>query len=94
VSSSYYVYYRVPPANAARARAAVGALQQDLSVATGIGGRLLRRRDDETTWMEIYENVTDGAGFESKLAELAERHGIAGLLAPGSSRKQEVFGSF
>jgi hypothetical protein len=94
VSSSYYVYYRVPPANAARARAAVGALQKDLSLATGVGGRLMRRRDDETTWMEIYENVADGTGFESKLEELAERHGVAALLAPGSSRKQEVFRAF
>ena len=94
MSSSYYVYYRVPAANAARARAAVGALQKDLSAATGVDGRLLRRRDDETTWMEIYEDVADGARFESKLAELAERHGIAALLAPGSSRKQEIFRGF
>jgi hypothetical protein len=94
VSASYYVYYKVPPANAARAREAVGALQRDLSLATGVGGRLLRRRDDETTWMEIYENVADGTRFEAKLAELAERHGIARLLAPGSARRQEVFRGF
>lgn len=91
---SYYIYYRVPPDNAARARAAVGELQRELSAATGIGGRLLRRRDDETTWMEIYESVSDGAPFEAKLAELVERHGVRTLLAPGSSRKQEVFRSF
>jgi hypothetical protein len=94
VSTSYYVYYRVPTVNAARARDAVGALQRALSDATGIGGRLLRRRDDETTWMEIYENVPDSARFEAKLAELTERHGISALLAPGSSRRQEVFRSF
>jgi hypothetical protein len=94
VSLSYYIYYRVPPDNAARARAAVGALQRELSATTGIGGRLLRRRDDETTWMEIYESVPDGATFEAKLAELAERHGVPALLAHGSSRKQEVFRSF
>jgi len=91
VNTSYYVYYRVPPGNAAPARAAVGALQRELSEATGIGGRLLRRRDDETTWMEIYENVPDGSRFELKLAELVERHGILVLLAPGSSRMQEIF---
>lgn len=92
--TSYYIYYRVPPANAARTREAVGALQHELSEATGIGGRLLRRRDDETTWMEIYESVPDGTRFELKLAELVERHGILPLLAPGSSRKQEVFRAF
>jgi hypothetical protein len=94
VSTSYYVYYKVPPANAARARDAVRALQRELSDATGVGGRLLRRRDDETTWMEIYEDVPDAARFEAKLAELANRHGIPALLAAGSSRKQEIFRSF
>lgn len=91
---SYYIYYRVPAGNAARTRKAVGALQRELSAATGIDGRLLRRRDDETTWMEIYDGVPDGTRFESKLAELVERHGILTLLAPGSSRKQEVFRAF
>ncbi len=94
MNSSYYIYYRVPAENAVRARTAVSALQRELSDMTGIGGRLLRRRDDEATWMEIYENVQDGARFEAGLAELVERHGISALLAPGSSRKQEVFRSF
>jgi len=94
VRTSYYVYYRVPSANAARAKEAVDALQRELSSATGVAGRLMRRRDDESTWMEIYEDVPDGARFEAKLAELAERHGIPGLLVPGSSRKQEIFRGF
>jgi Domain of unknown function (DUF4936) len=89
--TSYYIYYRVPTASTGRARAAVGALQRELSAATGIDGRLLCRRDDETTWMEIYESVPDGARFEAKLAELVERHGVLDLLAPGSSRRQEIF---
>lgn len=90
----YYVYYRVPSGNAGRARVAVGAIQRELSDATGIVGRLLRRRDDEATWMEIYEGVSESAPFERKLAELVERHGLVALLAPGSSRKQEIFRSF
>jgi uncharacterized protein DUF4936 len=94
VSSSYYIYYRVPRGNAQQAKAAVEALQRELSGATGIGGRLLRRSDDETTWMEIYEGVPDRAAFEMKLAELVERHGVLTWLAPGSSRKQEVFRGF
>ena len=94
MTTSYYVYYRVPPANATRARRAVDALQRELSDATGITGRLMRRRDDESTWMEVYEDVPDGVRFEAKLAKLADRHGISGLLAPGSSRKQEIFRGF
>jgi len=49
MKSSYYIYYRVPAENAVRARTAVSALQRELSETTGIDGRLLRRRDDETT---------------------------------------------
>jgi len=94
MSLSYYIYYRVPPGNASRARRAVDALQRELSATTGVAGRTLRRRDDETTWMEIYEDVADSARFETALAELVERHGILGLLAPGSSRKQEIFRGF
>jgi len=91
---NYYVYYKVPAENTQRARAAVAAMQQDLLDVIGIGGRLLRRRDDETTWMEIYENVADPQRFEVELAEMVERHGLAALLATGSSRKQEVFRAF
>jgi hypothetical protein len=44
--------------------------------------------------MEIYESVPDGARFEANLAELVARHGVLALLAPGSSRKQEIFRTF
>jgi hypothetical protein len=44
--------------------------------------------------MEIYENVADPQRFEVELAELVERHGLAALLAAGSSRKQEIFRAF
>ncbi len=91
---SYYIYYRVPAENAARARAAVSTIQRELSDIIGIGGRLLRRRDDQTTWMEIYENVADAERFEAELGGLVERHGFAALLAPGSARKREVFLDF
>ena len=91
---NFYIYYRVPAQNAERARVAVRELQRELSDIAGISGRLLRRRDDETTWMEIYENVQDGARFEAELAKQVERRGLVALLVPGSSRKQEVFSSF
>ena len=91
---NFYIYDRVPAQNAERARAAVRELQRELSDIAGISGRLLRRRDDETTWMEIYENVQDGPRFEAELAKLVERRGLTALLVPGSSRKQEVFRSF
>ena len=91
---SYYVYYRVPAENTERARAAVQAIQRELSGISGVAGRLLRRRDDASTWMEVYEKVPDAERFEAQLAGLVERHCFAALLAPGSSRKQEVFREF
>ncbi len=91
---TYYIYYKVPAANTATALAAVNALHHHLAEATGIVGRLLRRRDDPTTWMEIYEPVPDAASFEEKLRELADAHALAGWLAPGSARRQEIFQSF
>jgi len=94
VTLSYYVYYRVPPENAERARTAVEAMQRELSDTSGVAGRLLRRRDDAATWMEIYEQVRDPARFEALLAGLVERHALSALLAPASSRKQEVFRDF
>jgi photosystem II stability/assembly factor-like uncharacterized protein len=84
----------VPRENAERARASVESMQRDLAASTGVQGRLLRRRDDESTWMEIYEDVRDPSGLETALEALAKKHGIAALLALGSARKREVFRTF
>jgi hypothetical protein len=91
VKLSYYVYYKVPGENAERARAAVAEIQRELRRSTGISGRLLRRRDDAATWMEIYEDIADPAQFEAALFALVKRHGLAQLLLPGTTRRQEVF---
>ena len=88
---SYYVYYKVPRENADRANYAIYRLLHDIEVATGVHGRLLRRRDDETTWMEVYEDVRDAAALEGALDALVRRHGIEALLVPGSTRHLEVF---
>jgi hypothetical protein len=63
----YYVWYRVlaAPGNARRA---VEALQEDLAQRTGIRGRVLVRRDDPATWMEIYDGGAAPAQFEPALA--------------------------
>jgi hypothetical protein len=94
MNSHYYVYYRILPENAERARSAVLAMQSELATRLGLQGTLSRRRDDETTWMEVYEDVIDAPAFEQALAALADRHGLAALLAPGSKRKLEIFRSF
>jgi len=91
MNPGYYIYYRVQPDQAGRARRLVGAMQDDVLKDTGARGRLLRRRDDPSTWMEIYDDVADEAAFERALAAALERHGFSGVLATGSRRVAEIF---
>jgi hypothetical protein len=91
VTVNYYIYYKVPPEHVERARVAVLSMQERVRSGTGISGRLLRRRDDPVTWMEIYENVADTVQFEAALSAAVASSDIAQMLTPGSSRKQEIF---
>lgn len=86
---SLYIYYRVrEPAQAApRIRAMQTALMAD----TGVQGQLMRRSDDATTLMEVYENLDDAAAFESALDAAVAKHGITALLASGTTRHVERF---
>jgi len=91
---NYYIYYRVAPADAARARAVIDAVQLALRQETGIQGRLLRRDDDASTWMEIYEGVADALRFDSALERLLAQHGFDGCLASDARRHTERFTLF
>jgi len=88
---NYYIYYRVAPSAVARVRAAVDAVQSALRQDTGIQGRLMRRDDDPTTWMEIYEAVADPVRFEAALARLLAQYDFGGCMAPDSPRHVERF---
>ena len=91
---NYYIYYRVAPSEAARMRAVVDAVQSALGQDTGIQGRLLRRDDDPTTWMEIYEGVADPLRFEAVLDRLLAQHSFDGCMASDSRRHTERFTLF
>ena len=58
-----------------------------------IRGRVLVRRNDPATWMEIYENVAVPAQFESTLTAAVERHGVAAFAHDGA-RHLEAFVAF
>jgi Domain of unknown function (DUF4936) len=90
VTRSYFVYYR-STATAPAVRAAVGAMQAALARTTGVQGRLLRRVDDDRTWMEIYEAVAQPEHFERELAAATLAARLETLLAPGASRHIERF---
>ena len=89
LSLSYYIYYRV--AQAAHAQTLVRDIQAALKSRTGISGRLLRKRDDPSTWMEIYEGVGDAGKFEQCLAAVLQATDFAAALATGSVRHMECF---
>ena len=89
MSLSYYIYYRV--AQPAQAQKLVRRIHAALKDQTGIDGRLLRKRDDPTTWMEIYEGVGDAGAFERCLAAAVQATSFAAVLVTDGVRQTECF---
>lgn len=90
-ATSFYVYYKVDPARLGELRSAVRAMFQTLERECGVRGRWLHRRDDPATYMEVYDGVSDAAGFQRMLAYASERHGVSACLAAESMRRSEIF---
>jgi len=65
--TSYYVYYRVEPDRLPALRERIGQLLSTVERATGVRGRWMRRRDEPSTYMEVYEDVSDEQAFEALL---------------------------
>ncbi len=81
--TSYYVYYRVDAARVEAIRIAVRALFDAIERETGVRGSWMRRRDEATTFMEVYEGVAEERAFEAVLARES--------AALGLERKTERF---
>jgi hypothetical protein len=64
---NYYVYYRLSPEAVADMRGKVRALFDLVEQQFGIRGRWMRRRDDATTYMEVYEGIRDERAFDALL---------------------------
>ena len=88
----YFVYYRVrADAEHEDAEATVRAMQAALERRTGVAGRLMERRGDAVTWMEVYEGVADPDAFEAALRIEVDAHRVANIVEPGSARHTERF---
>jgi hypothetical protein len=74
---NYYVYYKLSPEQLVKARAAVQALFEAAQTECGVRGRWMHRRDDPSTYMEVYEDVKDEAAFEALLKRLGAQFGVA-----------------
>ena len=68
---NYYIYYKVAPERLAALRSSVEALFEKVEKQFGVRGRWMRRRDDPTTYMEVYEGVENEQAFEALLAREA-----------------------
>lgn len=91
MSASYYIYYRVDPAKAATCEPRIRQLIAAVRQATGIAGRLMKKRGEPNLWMEVYENVVDESRFEWELAEAVARLKAQEFLLPGTPRHIECF---
>ena len=60
MTCSYYIYYRVAPDKAEGCAPKIKELFAAVKQATGVAGRLLKKRGEPLLWMEIYENVKRG----------------------------------
>jgi hypothetical protein len=88
---SYYVYYRVDSDRSAAAEKAVLQVLDAVKQATGVSGRLLKKRTEPALWMEVYENVRDDAKFESELAAAVARLKLPEYLQADATRRIECF---
>jgi IMP cyclohydrolase len=74
--TSYYVYYRVEAGRVASLQEQVRLLFRSVEAATGVRGRWMRRREEPTTYMEVYEDVRDEQAFEALLEREAAKLGL------------------
>lgn len=88
---SYYIYYRVVPDKAEACEPKIKALLAAVEKATGIAGRMLKKRGEPLLWMEVYENVDDEAKFEWEVADIADQLKVKEYLEHDTTRHVECF---
>ena len=91
MSYSYYIYYRVDPAQMEAAESRIKHLLVAVEKATGSAGRRVTKRGEPNLWMEVYEGVADEAEFERELAAAVNRLKATEFLVSGSGRHIECF---
>lgn len=88
----WFVYYRLPPVDALAMLPRVRAMMDELALATGVHGRLLRKLGSgtETTLMETYDGIADPAAFEAALSDALARARMPEAIV--AARRTERFG--
>ena len=86
MAAALYIYYRVQD-NILPIRQQVASLLAEIEKSSGIKGRLLQRRDDAQTWMEVYEPVADADALQQALQRALTTQPLLAAL----SRHEEWF---
>lgn len=73
---NYYVYYKLAPERVDEARVVVESAFSVIEKQSGVRGRWMRRRDDPSTYMEVYEGVQDETAFEALLEREGSKLGV------------------
>lgn len=73
---NYYVYYKVSPERVAALRPMIEELFSIIESQAGVRGRWMRRRDDSSTYMEVYEGVANERAFEALLEREGAKLGL------------------
>ena len=84
----YYVYYKFDPQRIEELRAVIDMLLREIHAASGVQGVWQRRRDDPSTFMEVYSSVPDADAFDCTLEAALAKVGFARLGVP---RITEIF---
>ncbi len=85
----YYIYYRVSEKEAVEAETLVRSMMARLGCRSGVTGRLLKKLDEPSLWMEVYEGVVDPQRFERLLNQAVDEFDV-GMLIDGM-RHTECF---
>jgi hypothetical protein len=75
VSFSYFIWYRVR-VDERETETVIRHMMTRLACRSGVGGRLLKKHEETRLWMEVYEGITDPAGFEHLLAQAVDEFDV------------------
>ena len=78
-----YVYYRVDLSQASHAATQIDRLLNAMTSHCGRPPRRLARRDDPSTWMEVYENIAQFEPFLAALKTAVNVHGCHAFIREG-----------
>jgi hypothetical protein len=83
-----YVYFKLDEQPRVEVVQMLSIIQTELAASCGVSTRLMRRRDDADTWMEVYEGIADAEAFSAALQAGLQEHGWARF---GLARHEEWF---